>query len=368
MIKISFITTVNHNVGDDFVREGLKYILRQYFKNEELVFESVHKHSPITSRHGFEWFRYLRLSGIADKLLPLSITKDRIVEADLIVQSGAPVYWCHDSIDSHCSENEWYAPLIRRRLSLNKKAKLLNIAAGTCQRYDSDGAEFLECQKDIDYIKEFFDASAITTLRDTLAEKVLNSIGLNAPVIPCSSIFAVDEYNLKPGEGDFVAVNFMKSGGHYTFGQTIDYSRWLSDLKKFYDEISRYEKVVFVCHNNDEVKEAARIAPGGNVFISNKYLDYMKLYANAKFGVVNRVHGAFMMASFGKPSIVIGNDTRARMAHEIGLESVFINDANYDFLMNQYSYLKAGADNFKERFRIIKDEAFNKYMEALSVL
>ena len=116
MKKIAFITTVNHNIGDDYVREGLKFLLNEYFKNEKLEFVNIHKHSPIPSRNGFEWFRYYRLSKIIDEMLPLSITKDKILDSDLIVQSGAPVYWCHDSISSHCSENEWYGPLIRRRL------------------------------------------------------------------------------------------------------------------------------------------------------------------------------------------------------------------------------------------------------------
>ena len=69
-MKISIITTVDHNVGDDFVREGIKYLLRQYFANQELIFENIHKHSPITTRYGFEWFRNLRYSRRVDKLNP----------------------------------------------------------------------------------------------------------------------------------------------------------------------------------------------------------------------------------------------------------------------------------------------------------
>ena len=67
---IAIITTVDHNVGDDFVREGLKYILRKHFVLEELNFLHIHKHSPITSRYGFEKLRKLNYSKRIDKLIP----------------------------------------------------------------------------------------------------------------------------------------------------------------------------------------------------------------------------------------------------------------------------------------------------------
>ena len=101
-------------------------------------------------------------------------------------------------------------------------AKLVNLAAGTCQEYYSDGLEFLNCAKDLVYIREFHNLAVVNTARDALSKKVLNSIGLDAKVIPCSSIFAIDENKLKPERGDFIAINYMRGGGHYPFGQKIE--------------------------------------------------------------------------------------------------------------------------------------------------
>ena len=98
------------------------------------------------------------------------------------------------------------------------------------------------------------------------------------------------------------------------------------------------------------------------------YLEYMKFYSKAKFGIMNRVHGAFIMASYGKPSIVIGNDSRARMPEEIGLKHYFVNDVDCDLLNKEYDFLKNGAGNFKKRFQVIKEKALNDYMKILSVL
>jgi hypothetical protein len=69
-MKITFITTVNHNVGDDFVRAGLQYLLQQHFKNQNIEFQNIHKHACITSRYGFEQFRNERFSMLLDKVLP----------------------------------------------------------------------------------------------------------------------------------------------------------------------------------------------------------------------------------------------------------------------------------------------------------
>jgi hypothetical protein len=94
----------------------------------------------------------------------------------------------------------------------------------------------------------------------------------------------------------------------------------------------------------------------------------MKFYSKAKFGILNRVHGAFLLASYGKPSIVIGNDSRAKMCEEIGVESFFVNDADYTLLREKYDFLNSGANNFSARFKIIKEKAFKDYMTALSRL
>lgn len=366
-IKIAIITTVNHNVGDDFVREGIKYLLRQYYKNKnkDIEFQNIHKHSPITTKYGFENFRNLRLSSKVDKILPKKWFKDRVMEANLLVQSGAPVYWCHED-GGHCYKNEWYNPLIKDRwLKYNKKVPLLNLAAGTCQRYYSDGTEF--CDKCNAYIKEFYDYTTVTTVRDSLAQKVFKNIGLNVKVIPCSSIFAIDEHNLKNEGEEYVVVNYMKGGAHYTFGQKINFEKWENEFKKFYFDLKKVEKVIISCHNQKEVYEALELDPNAEIFYKkDDYLAYMRFYSKAKFGIMNRVHGAFLMASYGKPSIVIGNDSRARMPEEIGLKHYFVNEIDYDILMKEYEFLKNGADNYKDRFKIIKEKAFEDYMKALS--
>ena len=206
MKKIATITTTNHNVGDDFVREGILYLLKQRFKNIENY--NIHKHAPVTVRKNFRFIRKIKTSNLLDKL-PIIKHFDKIISSDILIQSGAPVYWCHNG--SHCSDNEWYKPLIIKRYAkVKNKVPFLNIGAGACQQYNSKGDEFKKCTKCRPYIKELSKLSTITTVRDKLAKKILGDIGIDAKLLPCPSIFVSDNLNVKAKKPKYVCLNYMK--------------------------------------------------------------------------------------------------------------------------------------------------------------
>ncbi|MFC1603326.1 polysaccharide pyruvyl transferase family protein [Pseudomonadota bacterium] len=370
-MKITFITTVQHNIGDDFVREGLKHILSSVLGENRVQFTDIHKHSPITSRHGFEWLRSKRIGLQFDRMLPLSLTTDRILDADLVVQSGAPVFWHHDhdQFDVHCADNEWCDPLIKRRFSQvrDKGVKFFNLAAGACQQYHSEGSEFLSCKKCSSYINWILQVADVTTLRDELSSNILASYGLQAPVIPCSSLFAPESLSVTPREGEYVALNYMQGAGHYAFQQGIDVAQHQAAFKALYEDLIQREQVVLVCHDSKEKRWARSIAPDAKIFSAgDDYRKYVEFYARAKYGVVNRVHAAFIMAALGKPSLVIGNDSRARMANQIGLKSLFVNDATPDLLISNSVGLSKMSSDYADMIHHIKDDAFNAYIKAIS--
>lgn len=367
-MKITFITTVRHNVGDDFIREGAKFLLKKFLKGKNVNFENVHKHSPVTSRYGFEKIRKRKWSEIIDPLIPLSFTRDRIMEADLVVQSGAPVYWYHKNITDCVKDNEWYQPLIKKRYLKKNNAKLLNIAAGSCQTFFSDGFEFKENKDVCEYIQEFTELSDVTTVRDKLAQDVLSKFGYEVPLIPCCSLFANDELKIDNMESEYVVVNYMSGGGHFSFNQNINKTFWENEFIKFYQVLKKHEKVVFSCHNEKEIREAKIIDPEANIFYSHDYAGYIKLYSKAKYAFVNRIHAAYPIASFGKQAVIVGADTRAKMALEIGLPAIFVNEANKEMLLSVYENFENNQKSYYDKFNELKGEICNQYMAAFSVL
>lgn len=377
--KATVITTTNHNVGDDFVREGILYLVEKIIGYFDL--RLIHKHLPVTVRDNFEWVhKYGVASALAElprvreehvskliDLLPLNPEQDKILYTDLLIQSGAPVYWCIPGVSgSHM--NEWYEPLVKRRYEkVQSTVPLLNIGAGTCQPYHSDGSEFQSDPECTAFIKEFFSLCNVTTLRDTLSRDVLGSLGLDAPVIPDPSIFARERLGIETKDPQYVALNFMSLGGHFEFGQDLDVEKWKREFVSFYHSISEKHPVRIVCHNKKERDEVKRILPGADYFYERSQTagGYLKFYSEAKFYIGCRVHGAYATASFGRPAFVIGTDTRAKMMREIGLENAFVNEVDKDMLMDVSYRLESHASTYKSVFDSIKSEALGKYQDAI---
>ncbi|MFZ2122405.1 MAG: polysaccharide pyruvyl transferase family protein [Rhodoferax sp.] len=363
--QVSIITTVRHNIGDDFVREGILSILSDVAKFDKV--ELIHKHSPVTTAYGYEGIRRLRVSRVVEPVLRVLGTKDRIADADLLIQSGAPVYWCHSG-GPHCADNEWFDPLIRKRFLKDRRGrKFLNIAGGSCQRYHSDGSEVAHCPKCKAYIAEFFDACDLTLLRDSLAQRMLQLAGRDAAVLPCTSIFARDHFKIAPINGGYIVVNFMETGGHYTFGQAIDADKWRKNFVEIVNKLASHGRVVAACHTVTEEKLAKQVVPNVETYIvPDEHVAFMNFYAGARFAVVNRVHAGFMMASLGKPAAVIGNDSRALMIKNLNLTPHYVEDINSGLIDQMIDELLLREQSYQDEIEAIRTTARSAYVEAIS--
>lgn len=377
-MKIAFITTVNHNIGDDMVRYGIIYLLKKRLGPFDSLL--IHKHIPLTVRPELEWLYYCGLTKVLDKLprargafwsrvidkLPLNKNTDKILNCDLLVQSGAPFYYCFPD-GSGIHNNEWDKPLIRNRyLKIRENVNLINIGVGSCQPYNSDGSEFLTNAPCADYIKEFHSLCKLTVIRDRLSKKILNSLGLDAPLLPCPSIFAMDHFGISPAEPGYIALNYMALGGHYEFGQNINRKKWRDTFIAFYNMLQKEHSIVIVCHDENELRIIKKMLPEAKTFFSGSLRNYMDFYSKSKAFIGCRVHGAFAAASFGKPAMVIGSDTRAHMINEIGLKSIFVKDVMPDLLMDNYRALMSEKVDYSEIFNKIKEEAVNNYISIFS--
>ena len=364
MNKVSIITTTRHNIGDDFVREGIVHLLSAAGYNSPI--ELIHKHSPITAYNGLEFIRNNHLSKPLTPIARRMGLRNRIDDADILLQSGAPIYWCHEG-GPHCGNSEWFDPLIRKVFMQRRKGRrFINIAGGSCQRFHSDGHEVDSCPLCKLYIQELYDVCDLTLLRDELARKMLALAGREAKVLPCTSIFARERLHIHPEPGEYIVLNFMENGGHYTFGQNIDGQLWRRNFVKIAEMVSKMGRVVLACHTSREESLARELVPGLERFlIPNEHVAYMEFYARAKWGIFNRVHGAFMLASFGRPAAVIGNDSRARMIENLGLSAYFVNDIAHVGLDNVVEGVRARCSEYADQHAMIRAAAKAQYIQEL---
>ena len=368
LYKVSYITTVNHNIGDDFVREGLSGLVREALQHElpHVGYEPllIHKHSPVTNVYGFEAIRSLRASRLIDPALRTIGARNRISEANLLIQSGAPIYWCHEN-GSRCENNEWFDPLIRRRFLPDcRNRKFFNLAGGSCQRYHDDPENIINFPSTAAYMREFFDVCDLTTLRDTHAQAMLKAVGRDASVLPCTSIFAREALDISPEAGEYIVLNFMENGGHFTFGQAIDAQKWRENFRRIFFHCQKLGRVVLACHNQKEQELAQQVVPDAETFIvPDDHVEFMKFYARARFGIVNRVHAGFMLASLGKPVAVIGNDSRARMISNLNLPSFYVEDVTDPEQIVDVTAQKE--HSYRSEIEEIIQAARDKYVELL---
>ena len=377
-MRVAAITTVDHNVGDDFVREGIFYLLRRIYP--DLTTVQIHQHMPILARPELEWvyksgccrlldrvpgFLGLGVMTWLDGIMPLNRKTDRILNCDLLVQCGAPVYWLHGA--NSCAQSEWYGPLIRRRwATVRSRVPFLNLAGGACQAFGSDGSEFSEASETLDFIRKFYDDCLLTTLRDGLAAQILRAAGREATVLPCSSIFARLEVGVEPQTPSYVALNYMRTGGHYRFGKRQNPEVWEGHFSDFVKQLPLGEEYVFVCHSRSELEDARRLFPSFRILWSEDYRDYLRFYSAAKFGIFNRVHAAMALASFGRPSLVVGSDSRALMSDTIGLKSIFVDCATSKSLMEEFLRLNRTWPEYSSVFSKLQREAESAYIDLLT--
>ena len=196
---------------------------------------------------------------------------------------------------------------------------------------------------------------------------MLKLSGRDAQVLPCTSIFARDNINIDIGKGDYIVVNYMENGGHYTFGQKISSTKWYNNFSKIVEKLEPYGRVIAACHDKKEMQIAEKIAPNIEKYIlPNNYMEYMRFYSRARFGIVNRVHAGFMMASFGRPCAVIGNDSRALMMKNLQLPTYFVEDVNSVLIDTIIHDLLEQEDSYRSIIEEIRVKARTSYTEKIT--
>lgn len=368
-MRIGLITTLDTNIGDDFIREGICYLLKEVFKEEQLEFVSINKHRPFTvypSGHP------IHLRDLADHLPVFNNHAKNAIETlfskigysnfdncDLIVQCGAPVFW------PNCSENEWAKPLWHDIIGrLFEKIPMLNLAAGSCYPWEKQ-PEALEPSDDVKYIKSILGYCRLTTVRDRLARSICKSVGSEVPLVPCSAFLAARGRKAELKESGYILINYMAGGGHFEWEQGIDAGQWENTVKQLISNLGKRHKVAFLCHDEKEIMLAKKIAPGLPVFFPKTLMEYFDCVSNAKFGICNRMHASVGMAGMSIPSVAVCTDTRLLMVAELGLPVHYVKDVDAAILEEEVERVLKSLEAEKERLLVLQDMTRSMYLLAI---
>lgn len=366
MKKIGLVTTLNTNIGDDFIREGIILLLEKVFDKDELDIIKINKHKPFLIYKKYNLIRfveYLPKGKFRARNLLNAISKDYgktvFDDKDIIIQCGTPVIW------PGCSNAEWVIPIWHNAIGKNyKKATCLNLAAGSCFPWENQ-PEVIIGQNDKFFLKSILNYCKLITTRDKLAKELFRSLGYDAELLPCTAFLVGMKYKRINSKNNIVLINYMEGGGHYDWGQKIDSSKWRNTLKEFIKKYRSKYKFVFLAHNQREYDLAFQLEPTLDRTWPKTSKEYFDLISNAKTAICNRMHASVAMAGLGIPSIAVGTDTRLKMPELLGLPIFYVKDITLEKLEISFLELLENLSAEKERLKNLQEDTFQKYISLL---
>lgn len=309
-VRIGFLTTIDTNVGDDFIREGVRAILDAC-------------QEPY-------WSFYVNKSSAKSLYEPCDdepfCLANKYWQADLFIQSGAPMYWHLLNGQSTSVTSEWYDWFWRDCVfsndDKNSHPSFINLGAGSCQPWGDEGGSFINDQDCVTYAKEIATRSNLTVVRDPVAAIMLRYLGIHYYALPCPAFLAACRHKFERKlSSDIIGLNLMSIGSHYDLTNDFDVSAWQKDCTALVNGLRQVGQIVFICHDEHEVAYVRKFAQKNErVFISTSFRDYFDIYAICSIVIANRVHGAVCAAGFGVPAIIMGNDTRALIGDYINIK------------------------------------------------
>jgi len=370
--RLGLLTTLNTNIGDDFIREGLLSVVRDLIGSDHLKCEAVNKHKPNTVYPVWHPIRHLYAKGIIQRpklrflrkpierwVPPLGFS--RFHNCDLILQCGTPILW------EGCRNSEWAILIWRDVLAQLQRIRrpVLNLGGGSCYGWEKLPTTLLGSE-DEEFVRLMLNAASVTTVRDRLSQQLFATLGFQTPRICCPAILAGQAFAKPAVATRKVVLNYMKGGGHFDFGQSINAQEWEETMRSFIIRLKQDGwEPVFLAHNQQEEKLAARIWPDLPRVCPAGIAEYFEVVRQAAFGVFNRMHASVAAAGLGVPSVAIGNDSRNLMVEALGLPALYTKDATVGRLWDSIQSLISNHDAESRRLLELRHKTFEQYKEIL---
>lgn len=365
-MKVGFITTIDTNIGDDFIRTGIQHIVEEAFKGQKIEYVLVNKHKPYTAYPSWHPLRYVpdlarvKGGGRAGRLMARILSKlggSKYDSCDLIIQSGAPVLW------PNCEQCEWNVPIWQQIVGrLHKRIPVFNIAAGSCYPWTQQPPGSFINPREKEYAETIGSYCQLTTTRDELANALFNSVGRSNILKPCTAFF-VDPRLDNSNKGEYILINYMKGGGHFSWDQEINNQAWEATMKEVISELKKDHEVRFICHDEKEAQLAKELDPSLKIHLPKTVGEYVACVRNAIVGINNRMHASVAMGSSGVPAISICTDTRLLMLKNIGLPNFYVKDVTSASLLSTVRQLIGNVDAERKRLSDLKKKSFSEYKQ-----
>lgn len=272
-------TTIGANPGDEFARIGLIDIIRPL--DPDATFRCIDKHTQAIANPP---------------------------PCDAVVVCGMPLFWSF-GVD-RCHQEGWWGALV----ALANRVPTLLAGVGSFAPWSCPVQSMADARTLRREARRMWEACAsFGWFRDWVA---VNMTSVQAPVLPCPSVFAIAPHDRPRTLRLF---NAMPDGAHYAQYNLREARRWADSVRQHSDRL-RAAGFEFIAHHDSEHRLAVELGwPVESIHVSGRDpLNLLDLYARCDLYVGNRVHGAIVAAAAGARSLCIGYDSRLDAVHEAG--------------------------------------------------
>jgi len=201
-----------------------------------------------------------------------------------------------------------------------------------------------------------------------MTRSILGALGFDVPMIPCASLMAAKGAYLPAESPQYVAINIMESAAHNWRGQRGDPSKWKKTVTAAVEYIEKRHPILLVSHSADEDATAANWFPKHPRVLSKDPIALLTTYSKAIYGVCNRVHAGAAVASFGRPALVVGGDSRINLIKQFGLPAYDHRDLDGATLVEHIENLESDYAGYLQRLKECSEATEQSYMRAISVV
>lgn len=365
------VSTLDYNPGDEIIRLGVEHIVRKHIP--DVTFRVIHKHDCRTLFAGFQQKKRTPrrlVSPILYRCYSASVGRTRenfLDSSDLVIFAGTPFIWRAPlKLLPFTSANaEWVGAIWKRLFYDLKQKPVLNLAAGTSITNREDLSYIYRDKTVVRFLSQAVERCAATSARDSITQEILAQLGHEVPLLPCASIFAADGARIPPEKGEYVVLNVMPNAAHTWRGQVGDREKWRKTITRIVEVIRKDRPIKFVSHSREEHKTAEEWFPDLPRYFSRNPIDLLRAYSKAIYGVCNRVHAGAAIASFEKPAIVIGGDSRIDLIRHFGLPAFDHRDADEERILEIIRDMEANPTRYRETLHTRKMKAEGDYLSIL---
>jgi polysaccharide pyruvyl transferase WcaK-like protein len=336
-MKLCLFSSINTNIGDDFIREGLVNLLRK---------SGIEFDSTIVNKHD-------------SKSLLDDNDKNKILESDMTVICGTPVFWSiNGSTSYNCDWINWFY----EDFIFQSKTNYCIVASGSCNDIHCDIKYLSQNDHQLsNFINKLTAKALFVTTRDYICSNILTEFNVIHKNYFCTALHAIEKeknnFNQK-----YIGLNLMNNFGHFS-----KFEMFQKKLDEIVKVIRNYGPIKFICHNSDELSIANELKIRDDlIFFYKDYQKYFNAFDDVLLHISCRVHGSILSSSSGTPNINIISDSRGYSCDRI---SAFIFDPwrqSYMDLDQMIKYIIANIKILSEDLKFLKDYNEVNYVNLLT--